>query len=1125
MAVTSQEIIEIQVMFEQAMSAFDKVGNSINAFTSGVEAAGKKVEKSMTFTDKLSNSFTNLGSTFGTIGAKMTAFSNKLLVLGASWTVAISNPLKKLGQDSFNMFLTVERSWVSMAKVTGDSIDSLKDSYGEFAIVISETYGIAQSDAIDSMNEFMKAGITSEEQLKKLSKIAAETAILFDTDLTTATDITKQSMQQWGWEIDEVKTGMSIINEIADATATSELELAQAFTVASPAARVFGIEMNELGGYIAAMAARGYHGAEAGTALKTVLQYMSQDAEALSDALSALGVEMTEAELNALNGSEKMDLLADAYGNFREDVGATEKDMRDWSLEVDRADGPITNYNTRMNEVGNVLGDLVRKRQFPKLIGLVSEMSEGLDEGGMPASEYAKALASVNITSQELETIWGGKLQVYLDSAPGKWDVFTKKVGNAKVEIGGLVSDALTPFVEKATELLDKFKEISPEQKEMLVKFAGLAVVLGPVIVLVSTLVKSFGTLFTIVGPIFSAIGGIIGAIGAGPFALIALGIASMVSWIKKLSDAVQTHLLDKLDGDTFKGIKEAFDSFIGGFKEGFDLLDETGAEQSWMDMIGDALENLAEWINKIDFEKLSDDMKKIGKVIGVIAKVIAILFKLIGFLLMIPVWLAIINVKFYDWAYGLFKTFKEWTDKITMTAINWINRMIAKFNAFITAVAMLFTGWKVSVITTFEEWKLAVITTFTSFRDSVFEVVGGFVTGVLEKVTEFATMLWTKFNDTFGPLITLVQSAWGLISAIFEFAFLLILATGKFVWETLASVVVTAAEKMRTLLEPIITWIQEHVVTKFIEMKDKVVEIFTVFKDWVTEKFTELKDDSTSKVTEMTDAVVEIYTRLKEQAINKFNEMKNAVVSQLDILKAWVMVRAWAIYNTFLAPVVALVAKVADKFNEMKNRVVGKLNELKIQITNRARSLFQPIIDKVNQAYTWGRDVIQNFVNGMSSKFGAWAAKIGEFSQYLKDYIGFSVPEKGPLSDADTWMPDMVDLMVGTLDSNAPRLGVAAANAASIMKDAMAADGMLDTAGTASISTQLLTDGAMRDFDSKIAAPISAAAPNQNIVQVHKHFEVKPGVMIASDAEQREFVRHIQKLEGVEDTRTTTEE
>ena len=43
----------------------------------------------------------------------------------------------------------------------------------------------------------------------------------------------------------------------------------------------------------------------------------------------------------------------------------------------------------------------------------------------------------------------------------------------------------------------------------------------------------------------------------------------------------------------------------------------------------------------------------------------------------------------------------------------------------------------------------------------------------------------------------------------------------------------------------------------------------------------------------------------------------------------------------------------------------------------------------------------------------------VGKVAQTIKDFLGFSEPDKGPLSNFHTFMPDMINLMTKGIDEN----------------------------------------------------------------------------------------------------------
>lgn len=75
---------------------------------------------------------------------------------------------------------------------------------------------------------------------------------------------------------------------------------------------------------------------------------------------------------------------------------------------------------------------------------------------------------------------------------------------------------------------------------------------------------------------------------------------------------------------------------------------------------------------------------------------------------------------------------------------------------------------------------------------------------------------------------------------------------------------------------------------------------------------------------------------------------------------------------------------------------------------------------DLVDEALQWGKDIIQNFINGINQMWNDAKKTVSNFAQMIRDFIGFSEPEKGALSDFHTYAPDMMALFAQGIRQNA---------------------------------------------------------------------------------------------------------
>ncbi|MCR4850688.1 MAG: hypothetical protein K5870_05445, partial [Lachnospiraceae bacterium] len=91
---------------------------------------------------------------------------------------------------------------------------------------------------------------------------------------------------------------------------------------------------------------------------------------------------------------------------------------------------------------------------------------------------------------------------------------------------------------------------------------------------------------------------------------------------------------------------------------------------------------------------------------------------------------------------------------------------------------------------------------------------------------------------------------------------------------------------------------------------------------------------------------------------------------------------------------------------------IIGLFIRMQDRIGNWARGMKDKFL-------TWGRDMIQNLINGIKEKISAVGDAISGVADKIREYIHFSEPDMGPLSDFHTYAPDMMKMFAkGILDN-----------------------------------------------------------------------------------------------------------
>ena len=125
---------------------------------------------------------------------------------------------------------------------------------------------------------------------------------------------------------------------------------------------------------------------------------------------------------------------------------------------------------------------------------------------------------------------------------------------------------------------------------------------------------------------------------------------------------------------------------------------------------------------------------------------------------------------------------------------------------------------------------------------------------------------------------------------------------------------------------------------------------------------------------------------------------------------------------------------------------IVTGIKEAVSSLWDMLKDVGQDIIDGVAEglsglkdaAIQWGKDLIDGFVSGIKSKISDVVNTVKGVAQTVKDYIGFSEPDKGPLSNFHTFAPDMMQLYSSGIRNNSWRVTDAVDNLAGQMMTSM---------------------------------------------------------------------------------------
>ena len=180
-------------------------------------------------------------------------------------------------------------------------------------------------------------------------------------------------------------------------------------------------------------------------------------------------------------------------------------------------------------------------------------------------------------------------------------------------------------------------------------------------------------------------------------------------------------------------------------------------------------------------------------------------------------------------------------------------------------------------------------------------------------------------------------------------------------------------------------------------ELIPAVVDTVLTIAEYLIDNVDLLIDASIALIIGLADGLIEALPKLIEKAPEIVTKLGDAIIRN-----------APKILGAAISLILTLIEGIVKCW--------GKVFEIGAQIIEKIKGGFT---SKSAESQKWGRDLIDNFINGIKEKWEHLKQTVKNVAQSVKDYLGFSEPEKGPLSNFHTYAPDMMDLFAKGIRDN----------------------------------------------------------------------------------------------------------
>lgn len=282
-------------------------------------------------------------------------------------------------------------------------------------------------------------------------------------------------------------------------------------------------------------------------------------------------------------------------------------------------------------------------------------------------------------------------------------------------------------------------------------------------------------------------------------------------------------------------------------------------------------------------------------------------------------------------------------------------------------------------------------------------QLVSDLLPQLIEAGTQIFQALVKGISDNIG---TITQAA---ITAITTIATALIQNTGPLV-QSLATIITTIAQALPTILPDLINAIVEQIPTVIQAVIDCMpaiidgtIQIVTAIAEALVDNIDLIIDGAVQIIDALTMSLSDSDTaaKLAQSALEIIGTLTMELLKNLpDILADGILIA------------VELTKGIAQGMVDYFAPVSDALSDMLIDLTDWFSR-------KWNDFKEWGSDMIQAFIDGIKEKWQSLKDTVCDVASSVKDFLGFSEPDKGPLSNFHTFAPDMMDLFAKGIADN----------------------------------------------------------------------------------------------------------
>nr|DAH23372.1 MAG TPA: minor tail protein [Caudoviricetes sp.] len=813
-------------------------------------------------------------------------------------------------------------------------------------------------------------------------------------------------MAMAGWKTEDMLSGIEGIMNLA---AASGEDLATTSDIVTDALTAFGLTAADSAHFADVLAAASSNANTNVSMMGETFKYAAPVAGSLGfsveDTAEAIGLMANAGIKSTQAGTSLRSIMTALAGEVKfcgESIGEVE-------IQTTNADGSMRELSDILADCRVAFAGLSESEQASAAQALVGKNAMS----GFLALMNA-APADVDKLSGAISNCDGTSLsmaETMQDNLAGQLTILKSQLEELAISFSDILMPAIRSIVSHMQGLVDKLNQLDPQAKETIVKIALVAAALGPMLIVLGKTISGVGSVLSLVSKAPAAIGAVKGGITAVTGAL-GVSMGTILAVVAAIAALVAAFMHLWKTNENFKnnilGIWEQIKSTFSGLTQGItDRINALGFNfESFTDMLKAAWDALCNLLAPV-FE-------------GVFQNIANIFSEISGIILgLLDVFIGLFTGNWDQLWNGVKGIFTSIWDFIVNTFSNILNTL--------KGIADVVLGW---FGTSWNE----VWTSIKDFFVNIWTSISTFFTGIITGIRDFFVNIWTGIYTFFSNIFNAIYT---VVSTVFQ----TIYNTVMTVWNGIYEAIKPLLDAFKYLFETIFQAI--HI-------------IISNVMDWISEK-----------ISAIWNAIVSFLTPILEGIKNTFTTIWNAIKSVIDTVLGAIQSVITSVWNAiygFLSPILnsiksvvssvwdSISSKISSIMNTIKSTISNIWDSIKSAVSTKVSSVktaiqdgFQAAVDWIkglaSDAWNWGADIISGIIDGIKSMISNLTDTVTGVADTIRDFLHFSVPDKGPLTDYESWMPDFMKGLADGINKSKKYVEKAVGSVAKAMQLTMDSD------------------------------------------------------------------------------------